>query len=72
MTDSTKENIEGSTTNPENKVPLAAFVATVAQQQITRERERLKAELTAKLKEQFKAKYAHLLKAGSENLASPP
>ena len=69
-TDGTKENIEGSNTNPENKVPLAAFVATVAQQQIAREREKLEAELTAKLEEQFMAKYAQLMKAGSENLAS--
>ena len=73
-TDSTNKesdipNTENKGPNPDNKVPLATFVASVAQQQFNKEREKLEAELTHKIEEQFKAKYAHLIKPGSENLA---
>ena len=73
-TDSTNKesdipNTENKGPNPDNKVPLATFVASVAQQQFNKEREKLEAELTHKIEEQFKAKYAHLTKPGSENLA---
>ena len=56
-------------TDPDNKVPLATFVAWVAQQQFNKEREELEAELTHKIEQQLKDKYAHLIQPGSENLA---
>ena len=60
---------ENKGSNPENKVPLATFVASVAQQQFNIEKEKLEAELTQRIEQQIKDKYAHLIQPGSENLA---
>ena len=69
--DNSKDSVSTSDSN-QDKIPLAAFVANVAQQQVAKEREKMEAALTEKIEKQLLAKYAHLMKDGSEDPGAAP